>query len=177
MSWLAGLRDYLVNELVGLVPFIGFRLFVYARIGVEFDDRRSTTILMHNELIMPTGIRVGRGSIIGRHCILDGRGGLTIGSDVNIGGRTQLFTGTHDVNSNDFAANFEPIVIEDHAWLAAGVTVLPGVKIGRGAVVAAGSVVTRDLPGGKVYGGVPAKEIADRGSDLSYKLGYRPNGL
>lgn len=177
MRALAGLRDYLVNELVGLIPFIGLRLMLYSWVGVEFEDRRHTTILMHAELIKPNGISVGRGSIIGRHCILDGRAGLTIGQHVNIGGRSQFFTGTHDVHSPDFAATFEPIVIEDHAWIAAGAIVLPGVTIGRGAVVAAGSVVSRDLPGGKVYGGVPAKELGERRSDLGYELGYRPNGL
>lgn len=177
MTALARLRDYLLNELVGLIPFVGLRLLVYSWVGVDFEDRRRTTIMMHAELIQPSGISVGRGSIIGRRCILDGRAGLTIGQHVNIGGRSQFFTGTHDVHSPDFAANFEPIVIEDHAWIAPGAIVLSGVTIGRGAVVAAGSVVTSDLPGGKIYGGVPAKEIGERRSSLEYELGYRPNGL
>ena len=53
----------------------------------------------------------------------------------------------------------EPIYIEDKAWLGSNVTILPGIRIGEGAIVAAGAVVTKDVPAGSVVGGVPAKVI------------------
>lgn len=177
MRHLIAIRDFTVNELFGRVPFVGMRTWLYGLMGVKFENRRTTTLMMYNEWMAPGGVAIGRGTIIGRHCILDGRAPLKIGANVNIGGRCQLFTGMHDPHDNDFVAEFKPIVIEDHVWLAVSVIVLPGVTIGRGAVVAAGSVVTRDLPGGKIYAGIPAREIGERRSDLSYENTYRPNGI
>lgn len=174
---LAAIRDWFSNECVGSIPFIGVRMWIHQRMGVRFADRRRTTLMMHVELIQPRSITIGARSVVGRECILDGRGQLTIGSDVNIGGRTQIFTGTHDVNSEDFVAEFLPVRIEDHAWIAIGSIVLPGVTIGRGAVVAAGSVVTRDLEPMGIYAGSPARRIGTRESDLNYRIDYRPNGF
>ena len=65
----------------------------------------------------------------------------------------------HNSNPNDVGC--APVVIEDNVWLGANVTVLKGVRIGRDSVVAAGSVVTRDLPAGVLAAGVPAKVIKD----------------
>lgn len=177
MRRLIELRDFTVNELFGRVPFVGLRTILYRWAGMKFESRRKTTVMMYAEVLAPRGIEIGSGTIIGRHCVLDGRAPLRIGRNVNIGGRCQLFTGMHDPHDDGFVAEFKPITIEDHAWLAVSVIVLPGVTIGRGAVVAAGSVVTRDLPAGKIYAGVPAREIGARGSDLSYELTYRPSGI
>lgn len=172
---LVGLRDFVVNELIGRMPFLGFRLWLYARMGVKFESRSSSTVMMYCELHAPGGVSIGADSIVGRHCILDGRAPLSIGRSVNIGGRTQMFTGTHLVDDPDFAAEFRPITIEDHVWIAAGAIVLPGVTIGRGAVVAAGSVVSRDLEPMGIYAGAPARRIGERKLDPSYTLDYRPS--
>lgn len=177
MARAASVLSWFLNEVVGAIPFVGMRMWFYARAGIKFEDRRHTTIMMHTELMAPRGISIGRGTILGREVVIDGRAPLTIGQNANIGSRTQIYTGTHNVHDNDFVAEFHPVTIEDHVWLALGVTVLPGVTIGRGAVVAAGAVVTRDLPGGKLYAGVPAREIGPRDCDLTYQLGYRPNGI
>ena len=69
----------------------------------------------------------------------------------------------------------EPIVIGDRVWIGMNATVLGGVTIGEGAVVAAGSVVTKDVPPFTVVGGVPARPIKDRERELTYRLAYRPN--
>jgi maltose O-acetyltransferase len=87
---------------------------------------------------------------------------VSIGSDVLIGPGVQLITATHPLDAvrrrtgNESAA---PIRIEDDAWLAAGVIVLPGVSIGARTVVGAGSVVTRDLPAGHLCFGNPCRVI------------------
>jgi maltose O-acetyltransferase len=133
--------------------------------------------MMRAELLAPQGIEIGAHTIIGRHCVLDGRAPLKIGRNVNVGSRTQFYTGTHDIESPIFDADFLPITVEDYVWIATNVTVLPGVTIGRGAVVGANAVVTRDLEPMKVYGGVPAREIGVRKLDPAYTLNYRPNGL
>jgi maltose O-acetyltransferase len=64
------------------------------------------------------------------------------------------------------------VVIEDHAWLGTRAMVLPGVTVGRGAVVAAGAVVTKDVPPYTIVGGVPARVIGQRTTDLRYQFDY-----
>lgn len=177
LSRLAAIRDYISNEWIGSVPFVGLRMWFYNLIGVSFAERSSTAILMHCEMIRPRGISIGARTVVGRECILDGRGRLSIGRDVNIGGRTQFFTGTHDRDDPQFSARYEPITVEDHVWVAVGSIVLGGVTIGRGAVVAAGSVVTSDVEPMAIYAGVPARRIGQRGIDPAYELSYRPNGF
>ena len=129
--------------------------------------------MLRTTIRAPAGIRVAAGAIVGRDCFLDGRGELTIGRNVNISSYTLLITGSHELNSPDFSSYFRPIVIEDHVWIGSRATVLPGVTIGRGAVVAAGSVVTKDVPPMTVVGGVPAKMIRRREVEPEYELSYR----
>jgi maltose O-acetyltransferase len=130
---------------------------------------------MHTDVDAPQMISIGPRSAIGRHCLLDGRGGLTIGADVNISSYSRLITGSHDVADDGFEAGFAPIIVGDHAWLATGVTVLGGTSIGEGSVVQAGAVVTRDIPSWTIAGGVPARVTGERTPDLQYRLGYRPD--
>ena len=67
-----------------------------------------------------------------------------------------------------------PIEIDDYAWIGSRATVLPGVKIGKGAVVAAGAVVTKDVTPYLVVGGVPARPLGTRSTDLRYEIRFRP---
>jgi maltose O-acetyltransferase len=76
------------------------------------------------------------------------------------------------VDSPDFAETGGPVVVGDRAYLASHTVVLPGVSIGEGAVTAAGSVVTRDVPPFTMVAGVPARHVRDRPRDLRYRLGY-----
>lgn len=87
---------------------------------------------------------------------------VTIGDDVQIGPHVQLLTPTHPVEAEPRRQKWEaalPIIIGDNVWLGGGVIVCPGVTIGADTVVGAGSVVTRDLPGGMVAVGNPARVI------------------
>ena len=106
-------------------------------------------------------IRVGRDVFINQGCTLNDIGGIRIGDEVFIGPRVSLISSGHPVDParrrrQIFAA---PIVIERGAWLCAGATVLHGVTVGEDSVVAAGAVVTRDVPAGVVVGGVPARVL------------------
>lgn len=80
----------------------------------------------------------------------------------------------HDPNSNTHAARWGNVYIEDHVWIASRVTILPNVRIGRGAVIAAGAVVTKDIPPLAIAGGVPAKIIGTRNNELKYTLNFHP---
>lgn len=120
---------------------------------------------------------IGRNSTIGRWCLLDARGGITVGRNVNISSYCRFMTAKHDFDDPAFPALYAPIVVGDRAWVAMGLTVLDGVTIGAGAVVCAGAVVTKDVPPYTVVGGVPAKHIRDRPREQGYTIDYPPNWL
>ena len=105
-------------------------------------------------------IHVGENVFINSGCKMQDQGGIYIGDDVLIGHNACLLTLNHDLNPDKRAdMHPEPIVIGNKAWLGSNVTVLPGVRIGEGAVVAAGAVVTKDVEANTVVGGVPARLI------------------
>lgn len=87
---------------------------------------------------------------------------VTIGKCVVINDGVRLITGSHDITSPTYEHVFAPIVVEDYAWVASDAMVLKGVTIGRGAVVAAGAVVVKDVAPFAVVGGNPAKQIGTR---------------
>ena len=89
-----------------------------------------------------------------------GHGGVTIGNRVMIGTHTSITSLTHDLNSEDmyFTPNIEkPVTIRDDVWIGSNAVIMPGVTVGKGAVVGAGSVVTNNVPPYAVVAGVPAK--------------------
>ncbi|AOS97199.1 Virginiamycin A acetyltransferase [Microbulbifer aggregans] len=116
----------------------------------------------------PSKIKIGNGSVIGHGVTLDGRNGITIGENVNFSSEVMVWTMQHDYDSQDFRIAGGEVVIGDYAWISARATILPNVKIGEGAVVAAGALVTKDVAPFSVVGGVPAKKIAVRRKDLNY---------
>lgn len=134
---------------------------------------KGATIYSGCQIRSPQNIKLGKRSIVGEGALLDGRRGLTIGDDVNISSGAWLWTLHHDYNSPNFEAVGAPIEIGNRAWICSRATILPGVKIGEGAVVAAGAVVVRDVAPYKVVGGVPAREIAQRSAELNYELSTR----
>lgn len=107
-------------------------------------------------------IRVGKRVFINHCCEFMDRGGITIGNDVLIGPKVNLITINHPLNPAQRRATFTaPIVIKNGAWIGAAATIMPGVTIGENSIVAAGAVVTKDVPDDIVVGGVPAKIIRE----------------
>lgn len=101
-------------------------------------------------------------------------GGVFIGNNVDIAQATNIWTEQHDYNSPTYKSVCKEVIIDDYVWLASRATVLPGVHIGRGAVVASGTVVTKNVPPLAIVAGVPAKIIGYRKEEvLQYKLGDR----
>ena len=134
----------------------------------------SSAIYRNVDLRSPYRIVVGAHTNINEKCVLDGRGGLKIGNNVDIALETNIWTEQHDYNSPTYKSVCKEVVIEDYVWLASRVTVLPGVHIGRGAVVASGAVVTKDVPPLAIVAGIPAKIIGYRKEEaLQYHLGDR----
>lgn len=103
---------------------------------------------------------IGKNVFINHACSFLDLGGITIEDDVLIGPRVNLVTESHPLNPDDRKTLLtKPIVIKHRAWIGAGATILPGVTVGENAVVAAGSVVSKDVPANTVVAGVPAKII------------------
>lgn len=159
---------YMLN-LAGKVPSQHIRHFIYRYI-FKIHLGRNSVIYNSCEIRDPYQITIGNHSCIGDHCILDGRGRLTIGNSVNFSTGVWVWTMQHQVHDPDFACESAEVVIEDYAWLSCRSVILPGVRIGRGAVVAAGAVVTKDVEPYAIVGGVPAKKIGERSRDLRYEL-------
>ena len=169
-------RSYLATKLaynIGRLHGLGLRLYLYRRVGMKVG--RGCVIRRGVYLGSPNELEVGDGSFIGRASLYC-TGGVKIGKNVNISDGVVVITAKHDINSPEFEAAYVPIVIEDWAWLATNAIVLAGVRVGEGAVVAAGAVVTHDVPPYVVVGGNPATVIGERKrQQFSYVPGnYRP---
>lgn len=105
-------------------------------------------------------------------CYLDATGGLSIGDNVSIAHGATIMSTTHDYLGVDIAMKYQAVtmcrtVIADDVWIGAKATILSGRKIGRGAVVGAGCVVTKDVEPYTIVAGVPAREIGRRPSTSS----------
>jgi acetyltransferase-like isoleucine patch superfamily enzyme len=112
-------------------------------------------------------IRVGHNVFINQNCTFYDLGGLDIADDVMIGPNVSIITTGHPLEpARRRAATIgKPVVIERNVWIAAGATIVGGVTVGENSVVAAGSVVTRDVPPNKLVGGNPARVIRSIGDD------------
>lgn len=118
----------------------------------------------------PKGLSIGNYTTVNKHTVLDGRGKLTIGDNVDIAQDTIIWTAQHDYNDDYHKYICAPVIIGDYVWIGARAMVLPGISIGRGAVIAAGAVVTKNVDDLYVVGGVPAKMLSVRTSQLLYTL-------
>jgi maltose O-acetyltransferase len=160
----------LVLRLVGLVPLHFVRKFFYILSGIDMSW--SSTIHLGANFFKPSAIKIGSDTIIGDHAFLDGRGGLTIGSHVDIASQVLIYTNQHDIHAPDFGNQYGPVTIKDYVFIGPRAIILPGTNIGKGAVVAAGAIVTKNIPDGEIWAGVPAKKISDRKlKNPQYNLG------
>lgn len=112
------------------------------------------------------GIEIGDNSGLGINCYV--RGPLIIGKDVMMGPDVMIFHGDHAMSRRDIPMRLQgdsiskPVIIGDDVWIGARSIILKGVRIGKGAVIAAGAVVSKDVPEYAIVGGVPARVIKYR---------------
>lgn len=160
----------LLATIVGLIPSHGFRHFMYRHVfGVRLG--RGSSIDWQPRFFQLSGVQIGDYCRIGNNAFLDGRRGLSIGNRVVMAAEVMIYTLQHDIDSPTFAVEGGPVSIEDYVYIGPRAIILPNVRIGYGAVVAAGAVVTRDVPPYTIVGGIPARVIRERCRDLN----YRPN--
>lgn len=158
---------FFLNSIMPCIPSWSIRKSFYKLLSINVG--KGSVIDRRNYFLTPKLFSIGEYSHINRDCILDARGGIHIGNSVSISCKVNIITGSHDVNSKDFHGIYTPIIINDFAWLGIGCTILQGVTIGKGAVVCAGAIVTKDVSPYEIVAGVPARKIGIRSQDLDYK--------
>jgi len=153
----------------GLLAGVTFGEHVVVR-GADRIRVGNNVFVDHGAYLNPSIVNDRRGFIaigdnveIGPHCVLWGGGGLTIGNHVHIGAHVHVTTqqGEHlaHCGPDPFIVNVAPVVIDDHVLVYSGAIVVPGVRIGHHAVIAAGAVVTKDVAPHTLVGGVPARVL------------------
>lgn len=170
------LRLFLWNKIFSKIPFAIIRLFCvrrYVSLGKHANILTNVEILFSG--LSRSQIVIGNNSVINSFSLLDGRHEkIIIGSNVDIGRESAIFTLGHDPHDDEHNVKGAPVIIEDHVWIASRVLILPGVKIGKGAAVAAGSVVTKNVESMDIVAGNPARVIGKRDSNLNYETKFFP---
>ena len=163
----------MLNAIIFFIPFHIVRktwskmvLYKYGK-----DGYVSRNIIIKN----PRNITIGNHVIINKNVLLDGRGSkLIIGNNVDIAQDVQIWTQEHNTESSEHSLKSAPVLIGDNVWIASRATILPGVEIGNGAVIACCAVVTKNVMPYEIVAGVPAKAIGYRNSHINYLLDYHP---
>lgn len=107
-------------------------------------------------------ISIGRNTVVNSFSLIDGRGGCVIGSNCSISRSVVILSMGHEVDCSNFKLKGGMVVIKDNVWIGYGAIILPGVTIGKNAVVGAGSVVTKSIEENAVVVGNPARKIRER---------------
>ncbi|EDM37994.1 nodulation protein L [Pedobacter sp. BAL39] len=166
--------DEVVNRTLALNPALNaatsvaeMRNALSSIVGYPIDQ--STTVFVPFYTNFGRSIRIGKHVFINHACSFLDMGGITLEDHVLIGPRVNLITENHPLDPMERRGMLcKPILIKRNAWIGAGATILPGVTIGKNAVVAAGAVVSKDVPDHAVVGGIPARLIKtiDMNSEL-----------
>lgn len=118
-------------------------------------------------------VHFGKRNVINFGCLFDGRKfHIRTGDDVSIGPEAAILSLGHDTQSPDFADKGGDVIIGNHVWIAYRAVILPGIKIGDGAVIGAGAVVVKDVEPYAIMAGNPARKIGERNKDLRYQLSF-----
>ena len=169
--------NFTTNHVISHLPSYSIRHAWYRHVlGVQLAPNAGIHMGCYIWFFGPSALRrmrlltIGERSIINRDCCLDTRGGLWIGNDVSISLGVTVLTAEHPPDDAEFRVETKPVRIEDHVFIGARAIVLPGVTLGAGSMVAAGAVVTRDVPPLTIVGGVPARAIGRRRRVPTYHL-------
>jgi maltose O-acetyltransferase len=159
-------RVLIANHLIFMLGR-GLRM-VWYRMAMDFAIGEGSVILADCRVSEPSKLGIGKNTIVGNSCRFDNRQRIVIGDNVTISYGTVILTLGHDIDSSDFTLKRGDVRINNYVWLCAKCMVMPGVRIGEGAVVLPGSVVVHDVEPFSVVGGVPARFLRKRNRNLEY---------
>lgn len=158
---------FFTNIIIRNFPSWTVRKFWLRIMGVKIGER--SHIDMSTYFLATRHLAIGKYVHINQGCFIDARGTIIMGDNISISHYVRICSGGHNLYSPTFDGEHSPIIIEDYCWVGIGATILKGVTLGEGCVVAAGSVVTKNVDPYSIVGGVPAKKIGTRISNLRYK--------
>lgn len=157
------------TEIIMSLPLNFLRINYLRCLGMKIG--KGVFIGRNCDIRIPWNINIGNHVVINKRCVLDGRGAkLTIKDNVDIAQETNIWTCEHNPNDINHSSKASDVIIEDHVWIASRVTILPGIIIGHGAVVACGAVVTKNVTSLTIVGGIPAKQLSIRSNPCTYIL-------
>lgn len=161
----------LITDFVMHLPIACLRNLLAKVLFKEFG--KGCQISRHVHLIAPYRIKLGKNVFINKNVTLDGRTGLIIGDNTDIGEFSAIWSLSHDIDSPNHSTLGGATIVEDHCWIAPRSIILPGIRLKRGTVVGTCSVVTKDTEENTLVAGVPAKTIRKRKNNLEYELTYK----
>ena len=164
-SWRESL-SWIFIDILKFIPSRHIRLALLRKRGAKIAD--DVAMYASVEIRNPNGLSIESGCSIGPKVLLDARRGLEIHKSVTIAYDAIIWTLHHDMNAIDFHTIGAKTTIDDYAWICSRTIILPGVHIGKGAVVASGAVVTKDVDPYTIVGGIPAKPIGKR-NEIDFK--------
>ena len=138
-----------------------------------FKIGKGSTIFMNCKFDCAKGLLIGDNSVINANCRLDSRGTLHIGDNVSISQDVIFLTADHNDDWLGVTGREKRILVEDYVFIGTRAMVLPGVIIQKGAIIGAGSIVTRDVKFLNVVAGAPARKINIRPENLNYTINYK----
>ena len=162
------IREYLANHVICYIPSSRLRIFFYRnflKIKIPYSNSFQMSCYIYNS----DGIfEIGRNSIVNRNCVLDRRGGLIIGMNVNISPYVHIYTAGHDLNDKFFSNILKPVELKDYVAVGTASMIMPGVIMNKGSVLYPNSTLTKSTEEYGIYGGNPAMLIGYRNKDLEY---------
>ena len=166
------LRLYIANALIANIPAHWIRALYYRRV-MNFSIGSESSVFMGCRFDCAGGLTIGDRSTVNDGCFLDTRGSISIGNCVAITSGVWIITMKHDIEAPDFGGIAASVRICDYAFVGRRAMILQGCVIGRGAILGAGSVLTKSIPDYEVWAGNSAKKIGERRQrDFSYDCKY-----
>jgi acetyltransferase-like isoleucine patch superfamily enzyme len=161
------------NNCISYIPSRSLRKY-YLRYALG-ELGVGTSIQTRCRFLNPRRVKLGKNNVINFGCLLDGRRFfIQTGANVSIGPEAAILTLGHDPQSAVFADRGGDVIIGDRVWVGYRAILLPGITIGEGAVVGAGTVVTSDVEPYTIVVGNPARKVGNRNANLTYHLAFDP---
>ncbi|WP_229206792.1 acyltransferase [Dyadobacter crusticola] len=142
---------------------------------MHFEIQQGTNVFMGCTFDCTRLLQIGTNSVVNARCRIDPRGVISIGNNVSVSSDVTILTADHDMETMSLEGRTRSVVIEDYVWIGTRAMIMPGVHIGKGAIIGAGSVVTKNVMPHDVVAGVPAKVIKKRpqNGDYTYNSSFK----